>query len=448
MKWLALLIFIAMVPALMAWMQANPRKSPLLWSVMGFLPFVMTPWHLIIAPISWAMWPGFVKGLEVSLLDVFAIAIILSYPKSRVRSPIMIVLPLYVLAALFSMAFSGIAEAAFFYVWQLIRVTLLFVAVAKVCQDERGPRSLALGMIAGLCFEAVYAIEQRLTGVTQATGTFDHQNLLGMVSHFAVFPALALLLVEGKSRAPLFGVVAGLVVVILGASRATIGLAGIGYVALLLLSTLRRPTSRKSMIVSTGLIMMAVAAPLALYSLQKRFDVAPISQDYDERAAFERAARQVIADHPMGVGANQYVIVSNTQGYSANAGVAWNSGSRSTNVHNTYLLVQAETGYIGLFAFIAVLLTPIMIAYRYAWRYRKDLRGDLMLGLGIGLTVVSIHCFYEWIFMEYPVQALFAIDIGMIAGLARQMAAGKSNKSKLRRAAEQPTNTIGTPETA
>ena len=33
-------------------------------------------------------------------------------------------------------------------------------------------------------------------------------------------------------------------------------------------------------------------------------------------------------NHPMGVGANQYVIVADSKGYSQNAGVIWNSLSR------------------------------------------------------------------------------------------------------------------------
>jgi O-antigen ligase len=163
------------------------------------------------------------------------------------------------------------------------------------------------------------------------------------------------------------------------------------------------------MIVGLGLLALLAATPVALSSLQKRFETAPLSTDYDERAAFARAARMAIADHPMGVGSNQYVVAANIQGYSDRAGVVWNSGSRSANVHNTYLLVWAETGFMGLVAFITLMLMPIMIALRGAWRNRKDPRSDLTLGLGIGLAVVSIHSLYEW-------------------GLVRQMSIAKSNR--------------------
>lgn len=434
MKWVALLLFIATVPALMSWLRGNPQRAPTVWAAMAFMPFVMDPWHLKVAPISWALWPGYVKGLEVSLLDAFALAIVLSYQKVRVKSPIFAILTIYILIALLTMAYSPVPQAAFFYAWQLARVMLLFAAAAKICNDERGPSAMIFGMVLGLCVQAGYAIEQRFSGVTQASGTFGHQNLLGMVSHFVTFPALALLMVDGKKRAPLFGVLAGAIVIIFGASRATLGLAAIGFASLLLLSIVRKATPRKSMIVGLGLIGLLAATPLALSSLQMRFEEVPLSTDgYDERQAFERAAKMAIADHPMGVGSNQYVIVANTQGYSDRAGVIWNRGSRSANVHNAYLLVRAETGFLGLAAFIALLFVPISMALRGAWRHRKDPRGDLLLGIGVSLVIVSIHNFYEWIFVVYPVQALFAIDVGIVVALVRQMAREDSDNSKLRR---------------
>jgi len=448
MKWVALLLFMALVPALISWLRSNPQRAPIVWAVIGFLPFVMDPWHLIVAPISWAMWPGYVKGLELSLLDFVALAVFLRYQNVRVSSPLLVVLPVYILVVLMTMTFSGVPMAAFFYAWQLARVMLLFAAVVKICQNEKGPSALIFGMVLGLCVQAGYAIEQRFAGVTQASGTFGHQNLLGMVSHFVTFPALALLMVECNKRAPLFGVFAGAIVIIFGASRATLGFAGIGFVSLLILSTMRKPTSRKSIIVGLGMVALAIATPLAFSSLQKRFDVAPIEGSYDERAAFERAANMVIADNPMGIGSNQYVVVTNTQGYSDRAGVIWNRGSRAANVHNAYLLVWAETGFLGLAAFIALLFVPIRIAFRAAWQNRSDPRGDLLLGLGVCLAIVGMHCFFEWIFVVYPVQSLFAIDAGIITGLARQISIEKSKQAELRKQRKGSPAMAGTGEVA
>ena len=429
MKWIALLFFMALAPTLSGWLRENHRLAPRVWAVIGFLPFVFGSWHLIIAPVSWSEWPGYAKGMEVSLLDAIAAACFFSLLRVPVSKPIIVSFVVYILAILLSALFSGVPEATLFYVWQVARVMLVFAAVAKVCADERGPRAIISGMILGLVFQAFFVIEQRMTGATQAGGTLGHQNFLGMVTHFVAFPSFALLLVDRKYWAPLFGVMSGVTAVILGASRASLGLAGLGYGLLMVLSVIRKPTGRNLKVFSFGLIGFLIATPLALLSLQQRFEATPLD-DYDERAAFESAAKMAIADHPMGVGANQYVIVANAEGYSDRAGVVWNMGSRAANVHNTYLLVQAETGFLGLVAFIALLMAPTMIAFRVAWRNRKDPRGDLMLGLGVSLTIVSIHCFYEWIFMDYLVQVMFAINAGIIAGLAQQISRTKSKRQK------------------
>ena len=189
---------------------------------------------------------------------------------------------------------------------------------------------------------------------------------------------------------------------------------------LLILSIIRKPSSRKTKIAALGILTLAVAAPLAVSSLDQRFAEKPISGSYDERAAFERAAKMMLADHPMGVGANNYVVVANTNGYSERAGVIWNWTSRSAHVHNTYLLVAAETGYLGLLCFIAFLLWPIVAALKFAWTDRRDPRGDLALGLAVTMIVVALHCFFEWIWVTYVVQYLVGICYAIMAGLMMQ----------------------------
>jgi len=115
----------------------------------------------------------------------------------------------------------------------------------------------------------------------------------------------------------------------------------------------------------------------------------------------------MLSDHPMGVGANHFTAVANIEGYFARAGKTW-SGERANNVHNIYWLVAAETGYIGLVAFLALLVHPLIAAFRCSFGHRRDPRGDLLLGLGGALLVVYIHSFEEWVFVTFDAQYLFA----------------------------------------
>lgn len=420
MKWVFLAFLIVFTPLLAAWLRGNRRQAPLVWALLGLLPFLVGPWDLYIAPVSWATWPGFVRGLEVSLLDAVALAVLVSAP-GRGRIHLQWPFVGYIAAVVLAALQADVWMAAMFYPWQLARMLLLFAAVAAVCRDERAPKAILTGLTLGLIYQAVIASYAYIGGATQTGGSFGHQNLLGLVSHMVVLPALALILSGRTSLIATGGPIAGIVVAILTASRATIGLAGAGLAGLLVLSIIRKPTARKWSLAVIGLIVLAAATPLALGSLEKRLAAAPLSKEYDERAAFERSAWMMIADRPMGIGSNQFVSIANVKGYYEKGGVVAAYGSRSAHVHNVYLLVLAETGYIGLFAFIGLLLAPILVALRGAFRYRKDPRGELLLGLGFSLVVVALHSLYEWVFVTFNVQHVFAITVGLIVGVAGQL---------------------------
>ena len=123
----------------------------------------------------------------------------------------------------------------------------------------------------------------------------------------------------------------------------------------------------------------------------------------------------------MGVGANQYVVVANAQGYSQRAGVIWNYGSRSAHVHHLYLLAAAETGWIGLVALTSLFGWTVLRGFAFAFGNRRNPRGDVVLGASIAVVVAAFHSFYEWIFATASVQYVFAISLGIIAGTIRQV---------------------------
>src|SRR5687767_1557650 len=75
-KWIALSLILICTPLLAAWLKTNPPKAILAWGLLGFLPFVLGPWHLLVAPYATPMWSGYVKGWEVGLLDGIAVAVI------------------------------------------------------------------------------------------------------------------------------------------------------------------------------------------------------------------------------------------------------------------------------------------------------------------------------------------------------------------------------------
>ena len=143
----------------------------------------------------------------------------------------------------------------------------------------------------------------------------------------------------------------------------------------------------------------------------------------------------MLAANPLGVGVNHYSYVGKNYGYSVRAGVAPIEGSLNNIVHNAYYLNAAEAGYLGFVAFTLLVLYPIWIAFRYSWKARGNLKGDLLLGLGMALTTVCTHSLLEYILVIKEVQYVLAIVVGMTFGLAHQV--------KMTRAAARPENFRG-----
>jgi len=422
MRFIYLIAFILFVPALGVMMRNNPAIRPKVWFALGVAVWLATPYHLLFNMWpGWNMWPGYVKGLELSLADAIAMAMLFSGTHRKEPLRFKLTFGLYLAVVVSSIAVSSVPAAATLYVWQLARMALLVAAIARSCADPRAPKALMAGLVVGLFYNSLFGLSDYFKGSVQSGGMMGHQNLLGLMSHFVALPALALVLGGSREKWLWLGPIGGLIVVVVAGSRATFGLAIGAYVLMFLLSAMQGWSARKGAVSGLAMLALLVAAPLAVNSLTERFAAEGNTGDYDERAAFERAARMMVDDHPFGVGANQYTLVANVEGYSQRAGVVWNSGSRGANVHNIFYLFAAETGWLGAAAFILLLLNAGLLAFRYSWKRRWDEQSQLLLGLGVAIATVSVHSMFEWIMVTYTAQYLLAVDLGLIAGLSTQV---------------------------
>ena len=432
MKWVALALFMLAAPAIAAWLRTNPRRAPLAWGALSFLPFVLGPWHLMVAPYATPLWDGYVKGWEFSLLDAVAIGVLFGSRGGRRGSAITWLFLFYIVTVAIAIWQARFPQLASAYLVQLARVFLVYMAVARVTVDERGERAVLTGLVLGLVVQAGYAITAKAGGALQTGGSLGHQNLLGFVSHLAVIPAFAMFLAGRYFRTAFIGVIAGLIVVILTASRATVAISAGGLVLTLLLSLLLRSSGRKIVIAGAGAIVLLASLPPANYFLEQRLAAQGqtfLTED-KEREAFERAAHAMINAKPWGVGPNHYVFIANTEGYSARAGVSWSTGSRSTSVHNSYLLIAAETGYLGLTAFIALIGGALFQASRTSIRFRSDPSSEILIGVSCGIVAMSLHGLFEWMFVVYPTQYVFAVGLGLVVGLRSRFLSREMRRKK------------------
>ena len=422
MRFVGLITIFLSLPIFIALLKSNSEKRVWAYFVIGFMPFTSGWLNLDASIINYAGWPGHTKGLIITFVDSMALAILFTSAALLRKLPIFGIFLFYIFSAILSIAVSNQPMMSGFYAFQLVRVIVVFIAVASIMRDPKATHWLGYGLAAGAILQGVITIDQRLSGAVQAAGTMGHQNLLGFMLHFVTLPLMALLLAGKMHKLNILGVLFALTAIALGASRGTVGFAAIGLTLLLAFSMMRHMTRHKVKILGLSVLAFAVVTPVVVGTFERRFKDSPIELGRDsERVALERAASNMWSDHPMGVGANQYVTVSNTQGYAQRAGVAWNYGSRAAHVHNLYLLASAETGWVGLISLCSLIGWAIIRGFAFAFGNRRDPRGDIVLGASVAVLVAASHSFYEWIFVTAQVQYVFAITLGIIAGTIRQV---------------------------
>jgi O-antigen ligase len=376
-----------------------------------------------------------VKGWQFTALDAVALTVLLAH-RGKWRPYLVIPCLLYMLAILMSVLQSRFPMLAGSYFIQYARAFIVFLAVAKIAVAEEGEKALLRGLVLGLCVQAVYALMARAGGALQTGGSLGHQNLLGFVSHMALMPALASMLAGRWTKMSFAGVVAGAIIVVLTASRATIAFSAVGVAVTMLVCLSLRFSGHKLSVGAAAIALLLVCVPVAMSTLERRFALQDTSffEEDREREAFAKAAMLMLEAKPMGVGPNHYVFVANTEGYSEQAGVIWAAGSRSTNVHNSYLLIAAESGYFGIFTFLILLGSALFYAFGSAIRFRKQAGSEIFVGLGAAILATSLHGLYEWMYVVFPSQYLFAATLGLIAGLRSRYVSEEKARAKLRRA--------------
>ena len=432
MKWIIFIGLLGSLGPLTMFLRSQPKYLLHACFFMGLLVFFLDP-YLNISPVAWR-WTGAVKGFEVSIVDVIAFAMLFATSPSPGRAPLglKVGFGIYLTAVLIATVGATQIAPAMFSVWQLLRAVLVFVAVARATAVVKdAPIALFAGLGVGIMIEAAVAVKQYAGGNTQPGGTLGHRNILGLTSHFAVMPAFALVLAGRRTRLFALVVLAGAVVALAGGGRATVGLYAIGLIVTIALSIRSKSTGRKNAIAGAALLGLLLAAPLMIWAIDRRSDAAKASSD-QERSAMISAAKMIIADHPFGVGPNQYLLVANLGGYSSRAGVAWNAANRSAPVHNSYYFITAEMGFIGLIGMLTMFLSMIWTGFRAIKRVGLGERADLLVGVTATMVIVSAHLAFEWLVATNYVQYLLAMSIGTLVGitapLRQKAAAAKPGK--------------------
>jgi O-antigen ligase len=268
--------------------------------------------------------------------------------------------------------------------------------------------------------EHAEVLVQQLAGRTQlhrSAGTICHPNPYAMYLSAMMSFALALLF----SRAKVLYKACGGVVLCIGALGLAFSLSRggwIGFLAAGLLTLGVALRGRRLKIRTAILIGVMAIISLALVSTSTDLLRTRLTTG-DQGAALSRivlvkGALDIIQDHPlMGVGVNNYSLVMPQ--YDRASVRAWHS---TAIVHTLPLLVAAETGLIGLGAFLWFFASMWARAWRAAKRAMDETLWIASVGAFAAIVVLFLHSLVDYALVAcLPLFVQLWLVAGLTAGL-------------------------------
>jgi putative inorganic carbon (HCO3(-)) transporter len=132
----------------------------------------------------------------------------------------------------------------------------------------------------------------------------------------------------------------------------------------------------------------------------------------ESRIPLMKLAFRIIEDNPvLGVGVNNFTVVMDRY-LTSDFREGWLFA-----VHNKYLLVLAETGILGLLAFLAFLLDALRRGWQ-CWALRDHLLSPIALGIMAGIAGHMVHMTVD-VFRGRPTQQLLWLLAGFLAAMHR-----------------------------
>jgi O-antigen ligase len=252
-----------------------------------------------------------------------------------------------------SLLFSPEPSEGFVKTLRFVLYMMLLFLVIQLTEDRGHVRAILRVFVLSAAAAAAWALYRFLIAgdVPRASGPITDPNDFGYLQA-CVLPLAGYLLASEPRRRLLWGLCFALMAAAVLASLSRGALVGLGGLLLWALVTRRVPLGGVVLGASSALAVAALAlviwSPLINDRLQSHGRIA--QQNVSSRQAFWSAAMRMWEDHPVtGVGVDRYGLEAST--YVRNSQIVLDRPA----AHNAYLEVLAETGGLGLLAFLAFL---------------------------------------------------------------------------------------------
>ncbi len=352
------------------------------------------------------------NGVGINLSDVLLLVLLLLFlarlaiGQRKIRFFPWVTIPALVWLVLTSLSLLLAADRqlALFQLVNMAKLLLLCWVVAISIHHEVHATWVIAGLMLSMLFQAMVGIYQGVTGHAvgldflsetadvqqQMIGAYAVnrvQGTLGSPNTFAVFISvgvpfvLALLL---SKTGPYVRILATITLCLMGwalifsLSRASWGIFLETLCIVFVLAIRRKRISTKAAAGIAGAIALVL---LGVALFDSDIILSRLSSDdvgsATSRISLAKGALAIIRDNPVvGVGLNNYTLVS--RWYDQADIAAWNR--YAPIVHNAFLLIAAETGFVGLAAFLGFLGVLLI----QAWRIIDNAPSDMVWVAGVG----------------------------------------------------------------
>lgn len=402
--------------------------------------------------LSEAWYRGTTRGIQVSLLEILALAVLAGSLLGRREDDgprwywpaSFSLLLLYFVYAIVSVI---ISEPKLFGVFELSKILggiLIFLASAAYVRTKREWTLLFAVLAVTVAIQGAWAVKQKLiTHLERVAGTLDHANSLSMYLCMCTPPLVALAYAGWTAWLRwLGGICAGLAAVGL---LLTVSRAGIPVFAAVCLGTFVFCASWKltvrMIIVRTGMALGLLVVVAALWSqIASRYGEASLQEEYldahvDGRGIYLRLAKNIAADHFFGVGLNNWSYhVSRTYGpqlgfpfenYDYLVSIygtddierVFGDSYLAAPAHNLAALTLGELGVPGLIIFLALWGRWFWMGLPFLFGRRDDPMRTVGVGLFFSICGIFGQSITEWVFRQAPITITFHVLLGALAGV-------------------------------
>ena len=421
---------------------------------------------------SEAWYRGTTRGLEVTLIELLAFALLLGcwFGRGLGGRPFwpgsLGFLLLYFAYACVSVLFSQPRIFGAFELSKILASILIFLASAAYVRSRREWTLLVVALGCAVGFEGIWALKQHfIMHLPRVAGTLDHANSLSMYFCLTV-PLLVAVAFSGWSRGlrAFCGIcsLAACAGLILTLSRAGIPVFAAVVAGAILACASWRLTPRR-IAIRTILVLGVIAMVATCWTqMGRRYSESSLEEEYfdpavDGRGVYLRLSAAIVRDHFLGIGLNNWSYeVSRMYGprigyrfedydfltsvYGTSDDKQFADSYLAAPAHNLAALTLGELGIPGLFIFVLLWARWLSMAAPFLLLPR----GEPMRAMGVGLLFCILGIFgqslTEWVYRQTPILFTFYILLGALASLAhaRRQASIEERSNGVATAAPDP----------